>query len=98
MIFDNRQEIEQVLKVIEWLANAHHYDVTDLLIQVRRIQMLLDLHNLLHNLSAGEIPALRQQPTCTEAAADIAAHLRSNTYRQAVFLSHKHCLDQVAIL
>ncbi|MNG37525.1 hypothetical protein D3C84_1249110 [compost metagenome] len=60
--------------------------------------MKLDLHDLLHNFSAGQITTLREQPARTEAAPDVAADLGCDTYGQAIFMPHEDRFNQIAIL
>ncbi|MNL82693.1 hypothetical protein D3C87_2101310 [compost metagenome] len=60
MILNCGQEVQQVRKIIERLADAHYHDMANSLSKPGLIQMLLDLHNLLDNFSARQVTALSQ--------------------------------------
>ncbi|MNV44525.1 hypothetical protein D3C71_1362890 [compost metagenome] len=72
--------------------------MTDRFALAPRVQIHLNLYNLLHDLARGQIPVLLQQPACAEAAADVTAHLGRYADGKAVFLAHQHRLDQIAVL
>ncbi|MNM80767.1 hypothetical protein D3C81_927430 [compost metagenome] len=53
LILHNLNEVHHIRKIVKRLANPHYYDMADPLALPGRIQMQLDLHNLLHNFPAG---------------------------------------------
>ncbi|MMZ61977.1 hypothetical protein D1872_241570 [compost metagenome] len=81
MIGNDLQEVNHMHKIVKRLPNTHHDNMAYTLIFACRIQMELNLHNLLRNFSGSQITALLKQSACAKAAANIAAYLSCNTDR-----------------
>ena len=97
IIIDRPNKLEHIVIVIKWLANSHNHDMADPLILTTLVKILLNQHNLSHNLTVIEIALLFNQARGTEGTADITANLGGHTDRKSIVLAHEYRLNQHTI-
>jgi len=60
VVLDDADEVRDVVVIVEGFSDAHDDDVRHLLAPLRPVQMPLRVHDLLHDLARGQVPAFGQ--------------------------------------
>ena len=89
---DQLQKLQNVVLVIQRLANAHQNDIGDIQSAVQ-----LGEKHLIQYLGGCQVPHLTGNGAGTEGAAHTAAHLRGDAHGIAMVIAHQHRFDAVAV-